>query len=127
MPYADPQVGRAKARERYRRNREACLATVRQYRILNAKKIRAAKRLYYLSNKERIRQYSAEYRRKNPGKVRCHRIMWRAIRAGELAIGPCGHPRCTNRAEAHHEDYDKPLDVTWMCASHHQQHHWSIR
>jgi ribosomal protein S27AE len=27
------------------------------------------------------------------------------------------------RAHAHHDDYAKPLDVRWLCASHHRQHH----
>lgn len=32
--------------------------------------------------------------------------------------------RCgDSKAEAHHHDYSKPLDVTWLCARHHAEEH----
>lgn len=31
----------------------------------------------------------------------------------------CGHPM----AEAHHHDYDRPLDVVWLCFRHHREIH----
>jgi len=27
------------------------------------------------------------------------------------------------KAEGHHEDYDKPLDVVWLCRRHHREYH----
>lgn len=27
------------------------------------------------------------------------------------------------KANAHHDDYAKPLEVRWLCALHHQRHH----
>lgn len=41
-----------------------------------------------------------------------------AIRAGTLARGPCVVCGETD-VQGHHEDYDKPLDVVWLCKFHH--------
>ena len=30
---------------------------------------------------------------------------------------------CGASAEAHHDDYDKPLEVRWLCRKHHMEHH----
>lgn len=45
-----------------------------------------------------------------------------AIRDGLLEKKPCAICGCAG-AEAHHEDYDKPLDVIWLCRSHHLEAH----
>ena len=49
----------------------------------------------------------------------------RAIRSGKLIPQPCA---CGNpKSQAHHEDYSKPLDVMWLCASCHQKRHYQKR
>lgn len=46
----------------------------------------------------------------------------RAIKRGEMTRGSCEECGALN-AEAHHEDYDAPLDVEWLCPAHHAQLH----
>lgn len=45
-----------------------------------------------------------------------------AVRKGQLVRRPCevcGDPD----AQAHHHDYDRPLDVSWRCQNHHKELH----
>lgn len=43
----------------------------------------------------------------------------RAIRCGDLVREPCAV--CGREpAEGHHDDYDKPLEVRWLCRTHHR-------
>lgn len=50
-----------------------------------------------------------------------------AILSGKMKRGPCescGRPSTSHMpSHAHHDDYSKPLDVRWLCASCHKQHH----
>ena len=46
-----------------------------------------------------------------------------ALLKGTLVRHPCevcGHSR---DVVAHHDDYAKPLDIRWLCKSHHRIHH----
>lgn len=43
------------------------------------------------------------------------------VRRGKVKRLPC--EICGQKAEAHHEDYSKPLEVVWLCRKHHLQHH----
>lgn len=44
------------------------------------------------------------------------------IEAGRLVRQPCEVCGET-RVHAHHDDYSKPLDVRWLCPTHHYEHH----
>lgn len=49
-----------------------------------------------------------------------------ALRSGKL-IKPenctINNERCVGRLEAHHPEYNKPLDILWLCAEHHRAWH----
>ena len=46
--------------------------------------------------------------------------MW-AVRRGWLKPKPCEVCGTMEGIEAHHDDYEKPLEVRWMCFKHHRE------
>lgn len=62
------------------------------------------------------------WRKKNPLKRKAHHAVSHALRDGRLEKLPC--KVCGLKAEAHHHDYSKPLDVVWLCKSHHVELHY---
>ena len=67
---------------------------------------------------DRCKQYRAE----NPIKHKAHDLVAYAMRTGALIKLPC--EVCGDPSDvAHHDDYEKPLDVRWLCASHHRYWH----
>lgn len=76
-------------------------------------------------NPER-KKYALEQQRKRrlvyPGKYRAVNAVSNAIRDGRITRGPC--EVCgEEKAQAHHDDYRKPLSVRWLCRKHHLEHH----
>lgn len=62
------------------------------------------------------------YGRRHPEKVLARDAVYIAKKRGRIVAGPCEVCGATN-AEAHHDDYSKPLDVRWLCREHHREHH----
>lgn len=49
-----------------------------------------------------------------------------ALRRGEMIRGKCEYEHlgdCYGTPQGHHEDYNKPLDVRWLCGRHHKRVH----
>jgi len=54
--------------------------------------------------------------------VRVGAIVQQAIRSGRLTRQPCAI--CGSKiAHAHHNRYDIPLDIVWLCQKHHTEEH----
>lgn len=66
---------------------------------------------------KRVSESVRSWRAKNPDKVSAHRKVFIEKRAGRLKSEPCFCGE--NKTEAHHSDYSKPLEVTWLCKKHH--------
>lgn len=56
-----------------------------------------------------------------PERAKARNAVSNATRDGRLEKLPCFV--CGERAEAHHPDYSRPLDVVWLCVHHHKQAH----
>lgn len=55
-------------------------------------------------------------------RTKAHNAVARAMKAGTIEKKPCC--RCgSDKSMAHHESYDRPLDVTWYCQVDHKQRH----
>lgn len=68
------------------------------------------------------REVIRAWREEDSRRVLAHSSVARAIRNGSLVRQPC--VRCGEaKSVAHHEDYDKPLEVMWLCQPCHKQRH----
>ena len=99
-------------------------------------------RTHRAQNLDKVRQYDRE-RGKRPERIKAgveitriwraedkrrqkaHNMVSNAVKTGKLVRQPCC--RCGNpKTVAHHEDYDKPLDLMWLCQVCHTQRHKEI-
>ena len=98
-------------------HRNKNLEKIREYdraRGKESKRIKAATEI--------TRAWRAEDARRNVA----HSLVAKAIRNGTLVRQPC--VRCAEaKSIAHHEDYDKPLDVMWLCQPCHKQRHKELK
>jgi hypothetical protein len=94
------------------------------HRLNNIDKIRAYDR-ERAKNPERARQaaeISKQWRKEDSRRTKCHSAVARAVRSGGLIKENCCV--CGSVASlAHHESYDRPIDVVWYCQAHHKERH----
>lgn len=118
----------------------------REYHLAHREEILERKRKYYQENKERIAQYQKGRKAKRNAVRRKHYAENKeqelfatysrrrnkygganiktanAITAGKIVKLPC--EVCGDeKAEAHHDDYNKPLAVRWLCKRCHTDWH----
>lgn len=76
-------------------------------------------------NKEYWNEYQRNYFQTPEAKAKqsARRTVSNAIRDGKLQKQPCCVCGTLNDVQAHHEDYDRPLDVVWVCRNHHSEIH----
>lgn len=57
--------------------------------------------------------------------ARARLMVAKALRRGELAKQPCRDCGSVDTL-AHHPDYDKPMEVVWLCLTHYREEHIRI-
>ena len=84
------------------------------------------KRAVYTAKAETIKAAARAQRATHPEKHRAHNAVKDALERGDIVRRPC--IVCGDlKAEAHHPDYARPLDVIWYCRPHHRQHHAELK
>ncbi len=99
-------------------------ADANKHRLENIDKIREYDKERGRS-KERIAaaaKHAKHWREQDKRRAISHNKVAYAIRKGNLVKSPC----CvcgSSESMAHHESYDRPLDVVWYCQIHHKERH----
>ena len=93
--------------------KECVKVRVSEHRELNLDRIRA-----YDRSRGRRKSFSSYPKKQKHASTK----VGNAIRSGRMKRQPC--VICGNvKSEGHHQDYDKPYDVVWLCPEHHRRLH----
>lgn len=113
-----------------KRDKDKSLAAdrARYYRHLEQRRSRMKE--WSTKNKDRANELKRKWANENPEKRKASWAVNNAIRDGNLVRQPCevcgvSGKRDSGRSlvHAHHDDYSKPLEVRWLCDTHHNEHH----
>ncbi len=122
------------SKEYYKKNKTEILKKVEKYRKLNKEKIslrEAKKRLsdpdrfeknrlkhreWAKKNREKLCLYQRRWYQNNKEKRRAHVILSRAIKKKIIMRSDtCQECNKIAKTEGHHENYNEPLNVVWVC------------
>ncbi len=95
--------------QKHLKNRDSRLSMMREYA-----KTQSAKAAHAVA--------SLKWRSANQERRAAHYAVSNALRSGELKKLNCFVCGAAN-VEAHHPDYSSPLDVVWLCVTHHKETH----
>jgi hypothetical protein len=93
-----------------------CLACTRQYNAA-----------YRVINADRLNASIRAHKKRHPKSVQAQHVIDNEVRRGRL-LRPDVCEECQRKCKphAHHDDYDKPLKVRWVCPSCHKRLHLAI-
>lgn len=101
-----------------RKNRKKKEKNPIPWHIRNPEKRAEVIKRYNDTHKRELKEQMDILRFKFPKKWKARAMVGNAIKMGRLSKQPC--EVCgTEKVEAHHKDYEKPLEVNWLCRKHH--------
>lgn len=113
-----------KRHKKWRRNNpERTREMSKEQRERNPEKMRAFVREYARKHPEVRRKAVEKWSKFNKHKISAQRKLQYAVKVGKIKRKVCF---CGKKAQAHHEDYTKPLDVMWLCNLHHKARHMEL-
>ena len=105
----------------WKNNPEKVREYKRRYREKYPEKHKEERKRWYNKHKDTFLAYKKKYNSLNPEKHRAHSLVAYHLKVGNIQKQLCDI--CGNDAEAHHEDYKKPLEIIWLCRKHHKRFH----
>lgn len=122
--YADDKSGALTRNKKWREENKNKLSSSRsKYYEKNKEEIKKGANERYAANSGEVKKKRAEYCKDNKEKITAHGKVAQAIKNGELTRLPCEVCGSDIRIQAHHDDYSKPLEVRWLCQTHHSREH----
>lgn len=119
----------------YYKKREYYIEKNKEYSKEHPEVNKKACKKYYETHKEEIAErrrasYDPEKaklkRNRSAIKIKARKAVYHAIRFGKLKKQPC--ESCgESKVHGHHDDYNKPLEVRWLCQKHHDQYHFEFQ
>lgn len=85
--------------------------------------VRKRDRERYQRDKGRRMVGTKRYIARYPEKRQARAAVAQAVRSGRMVRQPCEECGYEVRVHAHHDDYSKPLEVRWLCQTHHAAVH----
>lgn len=127
LGYGCKACDKAKGAKSYLKNKDAIRAKHKahwaKYSVENEAKLREKnKRERECADKAQTAKKRGEYLQKYEPKRIAKNAVRSMILTGRMIAQPC--EICGEvKADAHHDDYAKPIDVRWLCRRHHKQWH----
>jgi hypothetical protein len=75
---------------------------------------------YRYATKQSRRQAARRYREEHPDRAKVAQLFWAAKRRGSIIPKPCDVCGSSN-THGHHDNYDNPYSVRWLCPKHHAE------
>lgn len=99
----------------------------RKWQQENAEYLSAWRKRYHREHPEISREASRLVRQRHPLRIKARNAINNAVYQGRIqkptSCEECKRETERTRLHAHHEDYEKPLEVQWLCRSCHTKHH----
>jgi predicted alpha-1,6-mannanase (GH76 family) len=121
------EEGRRASHNWYLAHKDEARVQARENRTHRREELREKSRTYYLKNRDRILRALSQRRASDDRRKKAAQdAVERRVKMGTMERGPCAVCGTTSAVEGHHEDYDRPLDVIWLCSVHHHRRHAGV-
>ncbi len=132
----DKEEKRKYDKERYQKNKEKLQNQHKdweeknpnyhkKYREKNIDKIKISDKIQYAKNKEKRKEDSKKWRKENPKKAKAHDLVKHHIKIPKGQL--CETCKIKKARDKHHEDYNKPLEVIFLCRGCHRRIHQKVK